>query len=476
MSHPLVSVSQMRAWEAASWAAGVSASDVIATVGSKLAEMATEATRAGDTILLLAGRGHNGDDVRAAVPHLLNRRVQLLEVRNPVEELPVLALALAEKPSLVLDGLFGIGLNRPLDAAWCELVHCLNGSGVRVASVDVPSGLDAESGMPLGAAVGAAMTWTVGAPKVGLVVGNASDYVGRLEVLTDVGLIPMERALPSLGRANGRAGMEWVDGLEFVGYPGVRGITSHKGTYGHAVLVAGSMGYHGAAVLAARAAMRAQPGLITVMTPPEVYVPVASQLHAPMVRMWEEGSSYPEKATSILIGPGLAAEQIRERMVEEVRRLWTGSESAVVVDASGLDGVPKGPVKEGVIRVITPHPGEAARLLGLTVTEVQSKRVWVLGELSKRMGGCWVVLKGHQTLVGREGGVVGVNSSGNPTMAQGGAGDVLAGLIAGLLAQPWVRLDVEKVLRWAVWRHGVAADRLREKDPSWTIEDLAGVV
>jgi NAD(P)H-hydrate repair Nnr-like enzyme with NAD(P)H-hydrate dehydratase domain len=92
------------------------------------------------------------------------------------------------------------------------------------------------------------------------------------------------------------------------------------------------------------------------------------------------------------------------------------------------------------------------------------------------MGGCWVVLKGHQTLVGREGGVVGVNSSGNPTMAQGGAGDVLAGLIAGLLAQPWVRLDVEKVLRWAVWRHGVAADRLREKDPSWTIEDLAGVV
>lgn len=476
MSHPILSVSQMRAWETASWAAGVYASDVIATVGLKLAGLAIEETSAGDTILILAGRGHNGDDVRAAVPHLLNRRVRLVEVRNPSEDLPILESALAEKPSLVLDGLFGIGLNRPLDEAWCELVRCLNRSGMRVASVDVPSGLNAENGMPMGTAVRATITWTVGAPKLGLVTGNAADYVGRLQIVTDVGLIPFESAMESMGLANGRAGMEWIEGTEFGRYPLEREASSHKGTHGHAVLIAGSMGYHGAAVLAARAAMRAQPGLITVMPQPEVYLPVASQLQAPMVWVWGEGTKLPEKTTSILVGPGLAAGPVRERMTAEVRRMWVESECVMVVDASALDWLPEGRVRDGAVRVITPHPGEAARLLGRSVAEVQSKRPWALGELSKRYGGCWVILKGHQTLVGRDGGALGVNSSGNPTLAQGGAGDVLAGLITGLLAQPRVQSDVEMALRWAVWRHGAAADRLRELDPGWTIEDLAGVV
>jgi NAD(P)H-hydrate epimerase len=160
----------------------------------------------------------------------------------------------------------------------------------------------------------------------------------------------------------------------------------------------------------------------------------------------------------------------------ELRRLWQESESAVVVDASALDWLPKGLVNEGALRVMTPHPGEAARMLECSVLEVQSKRLWALRELSARYGGCWVVLKGHQTLVGKVDGPVWVNPSGNPTMAQGGAGDVLAGLLVGLLAQPRLRQDVCRTLRWGVWRHGFAADGLGERELGWTVEDLAGVV
>ncbi|HKW27802.1 MAG TPA: ADP/ATP-dependent (S)-NAD(P)H-hydrate dehydratase, partial [Verrucomicrobiae bacterium] len=122
--------------------------------------------------------------------------------------------------------------------------------------------------------------------------------------------------------------------------------------------------------------------------------------------------------------------------------------------------------------VITPHPGEAARLLGLTSNEVQADRPRALREISQRLGNCWVVLKGHQTLVGRSTGDIFVNSSGNPHLAQGGSGDVLAGFIAGLLAQPALRADVGKTLCFAVWQHGHAADLLQAARTNWVVEDL----
>lgn len=144
----------------------------------------------------------------------------------------------------------------------------------------------------------------------------------------------------------------------------------------------------------------------------------------------------------------------------------------VIADASALDWLPSSRQRINCCRVITPHPGEAARILNCSSAEVQRDRLRALRELSDRGGDCWVVLKGQNTLIGRASGPVFVNSSGNPGLAQGGSGDLLAGFIAGLLAQPLLQSDPLLALRYAAWEHGAAADRLEAKRRNWVIEDL----
>ena len=166
--------------------------------------------------------------------------------------------------------------------------------------------------------------------------------------------------------------------------------------------MAGSMGYHGAAVLAARGAARAQPGLVTLLTPDEVFVPVASQLAGVMVRPLAARRDYGSSSiTGMLIGPGLAADDLPVDLKETAGEMWVESSVPIVVDASALDWLPTGTFRDKAIRVITPHPGEAARLLGSTVDEVQADRVEALRALSAKFGNCWVVLKGQHTLIGR---------------------------------------------------------------------------
>jgi hydroxyethylthiazole kinase-like uncharacterized protein yjeF len=155
-----------------------------------------------------------------------------------------------------------------------------------------------------------------------------------------------------------------------------------------------------------------------------------------------------------------------------VRHLWRDSDLPVVVDASALDWLPLGSCLKDTVRVLTPHPGEAARLIGSTTQQVQANRVRSLRTISKRFGDCWVVLKGHQTLIGRSAGEIYVNSSGNPFLAQGGSGDVLSGYIAGLLAQPSLQRDVATAIRYGVWQHGAAADVLQYRQPNWVVEEL----
>jgi len=170
----------------------------------------------------------------------------------------------------------------------------------------------------------------------------------------------------------------------------------------------------------------------------------------------------------------MAAPGLADSMALTVRRLWRDLSLPVIVDASVLDWLPHGPAAKNAVRVITPHPGEAARLLKAPVPQVQANRPESLREISRRFGNCWVVLKGHQTLIGRSEGKIFVNPSGNPHLAQGGSGDVLAGYIAGLLAQPALQSDVEKTIRYAVWQHGAAADQLQAARANWVAEDLTG--
>jgi NAD(P)H-hydrate epimerase len=462
MPIPVVAIGQMREWEQATWAAGRTEAEVIRRVGSAVARLALSMTQPGASVLILAGKGHNGEDAKCAQEHLHGRNVELIEVADPAADFRRLEEALARKPGLIIDGLFGIGLNRPLSEEWVSLIQHVNQGQSQVLAVDVPSGLNADTGEMHGAAIRADCTLTVGAPKRGLLTQTGRATAGRIAVASDVGLVPCPVSSDLL----------WTTAEDFKGFPPVRSVETHKGSHGHVAIVAGSMGYHGAAVLAARGAQRAQPGLITVQTQENVYFPVAAQMQAAMVNVWQPNVRVSSEYSSAVLGPGLASPEVPTTMKAFVRATWRDAEIPVVVDASGLDWVPLEAPPRLAIRVLTPHPGEAARLLSLSTQKVQADRVDTLRRLSKRYGNAWVVLKGHQTLIGRSSGPVYVNSSGNPHLAQGGSGDVLSGYIGGFLAQPALRTDVALTLRYAVLRHGAAADSLQERKRDWTIEEF----
>jgi NAD(P)H-hydrate epimerase len=339
------------------------------------------------------------------------------------------------------------------------LIQAINDSDAFKIAIDVPSGLDAR-GRPCPVAVQADETLTVGAMKESFLQREASDYIGRISVLRNVGL--SERETKGELQWSDWSGERWPQ----------RKAYGHKGTFGHLFIVAGSPGYHGAAVLCARGAMRSQPGLITVATAPETYLPVAAQLQAPMVRGWGEVDLVvPERTTSVVAGPGLAAAELPVQIKRSVQDLWSRFEGVMVADASALAWLPESSSVKGV-RVITPHPGEAARMLGETIEEIQADRKTAVRKLSHKYGKCWVVLKGHQTMIGKSEGPIFVNASGNATLAQGGTGDILAGYLGGLLAQQGLREDIERTICHGVWKHGNGGDLATEKNPAWMTEEL----
>ncbi|MBM3876321.1 MAG: NAD(P)H-hydrate dehydratase [Verrucomicrobia bacterium] len=458
MPLPVLSVAQMREWETATWSLGVSQESVMRRAGAAVAARVCQLTRPGESVLVLAGRGHNGDDARFAAEGLAERAVRLVNVTDPVAAAAEVRIAPA---ALVVDGLLGIGLNRPLDAAWNGLHRTINSRGCPVLAVDVPSGLDADTGEARGDVLRATVTVTFGAVKRGLLRTDAVPLIGRLELAHDIGLAPC----PFL-----EADVNWTLATDFGGFPPGRCVSGHKGTFGHVVIVAGSLGFHGAAVLAASGALRAMPGLVTVLTTDAAFIPVASQISQAMVRPWKAGAALPASCSAVVFGPGLAGDDVPPGLREAMTRLWREANLPVVADASALDWLPAERIPSGSTRVITPHPGEAARLLGQSVPRVQSDRPAAVRELSRRLGGCHVVLKGHQTLCGAAFGPVIVNPTGNPGLAQGGTGDVLAGYLGGLLAQPGA--DASMAMRYAVFQHGRAADELSARGGAWTVAGL----
>lgn len=464
MASPILSVEQMRQWEQATWQAGnISEQEVIARVGELVAVHALTMTARGDEILLLVGKGHNGDDVRLSQSHLKDRKVELLEVTDPTRCLPELADALKRRPTLIVDGLFGIGLNRPLDDDWKTFIGRVNQSKCPVLAVDSPSGLNCQTGKPEGTAIKADVTLTLGAIKRGLIEPGASEFVGQLIVEAEIGLIPCPI----------ESEFCWTTSTDFKDFPPRPPRDAHKGSFGHLVIVAGSLGYHGAAVLAARAAQAAHPGLITVVTTDETYVPVASQLQSVMVRPWTSDWEPSDKTSAILFGPGLADPTVPTGLRKQVLHFWEEFSGAVVADASGLDWLTNAPVKSNGCRVVTPHPGEAARMLVCSVSDVQKDRTTSVRNISAHFGGTVVVLKGHHSLVGSHQGTIYVNSTGGPRLGQGGSGDILGGYLAGLLAQPALARDPVKSVRYAVWRHGLAGD---SKGWNGFVEDLPAML
>jgi NAD(P)H-hydrate epimerase len=373
--------------------------------------------------------------------------------------------------NVVLDAMLGTGLSGPPRGLAATVVSNLNDKNrsFLVLAVDIPSGLASDSGEPLGEAVRADACVTFTAPKHGQVFPPNCLQVGELAVAPIGSPEGLYSEDPELF-------LNLVNARQLQSLPTRRDPQAHKGSYGHALIVAGSRGKTGAAALAGRAALRTGAGLVTVATPASVLPTVAAPAPELMTEPLEEtgGGTVSLKAfdygrfariqegkTVLAMGPGLST---HPETVEFVRSVVAQTELPLVLDADALNALVGaldvlGRRKTETV-VLTPHPGEMARLLGTSSEEVQRNRVEVARSLAADFG-VFVILKGYRTLLAAPSGQVFVNPTGGPGLAKGGSGDVLTGILAGVLAQfPGER--VEDVLSLGVYLHGAAGDRATE--------------
>jgi hydroxyethylthiazole kinase-like uncharacterized protein yjeF len=368
---------------------------------------------------------------------------------------------------ILVDALLGTGMRGAVEGLLHDAIGSVNQRDSRcpVVAVDIPSGLHADTGEVQGAAVMADYTVTFTAPKIGMFQGEAQPYLGEL-VVREIGS-PAE-----LVAEVGQGHLCWSEPGEFLQFAKRRKADGNKGDYGHALIVAGSVGKSGAAVLASWAALRTGAGLVTVGTPEPVLPIVAA--HTPEI-MTEPlaatatgsvslRSLEDERFDTILkgkralaMGPGLTTQDESRQFIRAV----VGKRQSIplILDADGLNafagcaGELKGP--EGLL-ALTPHPGEMARLTGLKTDAVQARRL----ELALESAAAWntyVILKGHNTIIAAPKGNAFINSTGNPGMGTGGTGDVLTGMLSALTAQFGTE-DWERVLAFGVYLHGLAGD------------------
>lgn len=441
-----------------------------------------------ESVAIFCGPGNNGGDGLAVARHLSVRgwevRVFLVtggrqlsadaEVQLGIcrkAELPILevageerlgpALEAAAECDVVVDALFGTGLTRPLEGLFAQVVDAINELPAPCVAVDLPSGLSASEAQPIGPHVEADLTVTFAAPKVAHVFPPAADAVGEM-VVTDLGIPP--RLVNEVEEDDGD--LHLLMGEELADLLPEREPGSHKGDYGHALIVAGSPGKAGAAILAARAAVRAGAGLVTVGVPEPIVQTVDLGSIESMTLGLPAGASgqiadeavgtvldAAEGKAVLALGPGLGQEAETQTAI---RRLVLDCPLPVVIDADGLNafaGHAGDLTSRRAETVLTPHPGELGRLLGVSTAQIQEDRVAAARGAAEETGAI-VVLKGHLSLIA-SGTAVFVNPTGNPGMATGGSGDVLTGLIAGLIAQGLDALDASVL---AVYLHGLAGD------------------
>ena len=385
---------------------------------------------------------------------------------------------------LVVDGLLGTGIRGPARGPVAGAICYINelSSQSLVVAVDVPSGLNTDTGCAEGDTVRADITATMGFPKRGLVESDALDYVGNIEVV-DIG-IPQELA------DTVDSDLELITAADLFDLVSRRHRAVHKGTFGHALVLGGAAGYVGAIAMATRAALRSGTGLVSALVPATLASTVAALAPEAMVHAGAETAAHALAGDAlaqwrrplagfeaVLIGPGLTPSEESRRLVE---RVVAGCTTVLVLDADALTvcGGRLDLIRSASCSVIlTPHPGEMARLLGLSVSDVQADRRGTARRVAEETGAV-VVLKGAGTVVVAPGGPVHVNMTGNPGMATGGMGDVLAGLMTGLAAQGLSSVDAARL---AVYLHGRAADTVagRTARPGIiatdVIEELASV-
>ena len=438
-------------------------------------------------VLVVCGRGNNGGDGLVVARHLKKKRIPCevvllarkgklspdaaenlrayLKVKGKVFEagespLALLAQRLKGK-KLVVDAILGTGLKEEVRGAYAEAIAMIHSSGLPVVAADVPSGLDSDTGRPLGAAIKAELTVALGYAKLGEVIHPGVSYAGDL-VVADIGIHP--EAVEAVGPCAELLEYEQIGRLLPAREP-----DSHKGTYGHLLAVAGSRGKTGAAILACRAAMRVGAGLVTLAAARslnDIFAGALVEIMTEPLRDNADEETGPlgdrewrrilEKKSAVLFGPGVG---VNDSTRSALWWLLKNLETPFVIDADGLSLLAGDIERIGGAKrppILTPHPGEMARLIGGDTAAVNHDRVGIARSFAGRHR-CYLVLKGARTVIATPAGRVFINPTGNPGMASGGMGDVLAGILAGLLAQG---STVEDALRFGVFLHGYSGDRV----------------
>ncbi len=432
---------------------------------------------------VICGKGNNGGDglalARRLSIHGVLVRVALLAPLSAVSGEAKVNLSILRKTDVeilpnastrtlsdviswsdvLVDAMLGVGLSSPLKGIYAQAVELINASGRPVVAVDIPTGINADTGAVMGAAVLADLTVTMALLKRGLVLYPGAHFAGTIRV-ADIGIPPevVEKEKITVHLLD--RGYAW--GILRHRYP-----DTHKGDYGHLMVLAGSLGKAGAAVMAARGALRTGAGLVSVATPNSIVPIIQQQIFEAMcipsaesidgtLGIGAEGEllKAAEKMSACAIGPGLSTHY---ETVQVVRNLIQRLAIPMVIDADGLNAIAgsvailkkvKAPV------VLTPHPGEMGTLLGLSSVDVQKDRIGIASEFAVKHNAT-LVLKGAGTVVAGLDGEVFINSTGNPGMATGGTGDVLTGMIGSLLAQDYPAVQAACL---GVYLHGLAGD------------------
>jgi hydroxyethylthiazole kinase-like uncharacterized protein yjeF len=470
----LYSVSEIREIEHAALAA-LPAGALMQRAGQAAAKAALEliAKPRGDAkVLVLAGPGNNGGDaleaayrleqagLQVTVLHDADPARQSADARQALQRAKNSSVRFADPAllsgigsthwTLVIDGLFGIGLMRPITGVWLGVVETINTLSCPVLALDVPSGLNADTGNIVGPdriAVRASHTITFIGDKPGLYTCDGRDYAGKIQVAR----LDIERKHFKSPHAHLNDVKFFAEALR------QRSHNSHKGSYGDVAVIGGAHGMGGAPILAARAAAKCGAGRIfaAFLEEAPAYDSVQPELMFRLAREFDFSSA------TLVAGPGLGS----SRAAHDVLARALNADVPLVLDADALNLVALEPglqqklAQRSEASILTPHPLEAARLLAISSAAVQADRLAAARELARRFGAT-VVLKGSGTVIARSNGHVAINTTGNPALATAGTGDVLAGICGALLAQGWPEWDAAL---GAVWLHGHAADVLVEQ-------------
>lgn len=436
------------------------------------------------SVAIFAGSGNNAGDGFVVARHLRSRGLSVatyltsppekftgdaltnfLALRNIGGDIRLLegGFGCYTPSDVVVDALFGTGLTRQVEGFYRDVIEFINSLPAPKVALDLPSGLDADTGHPLGVCVRAQVTVTFILPKLGLATYPGAEYAGKVYLAPLTTPPFLEDAIP----------YEIVDFKTLRAFFRPRRQDTHKGTYGHLLVLAGSPGKTGAATLSAIGALRVGTGLVTVGVPESLNPIFETNLIEAMTEPLPETprhtlgrqalepalSLLSERKTALVIGPGISTEEDTASFVMEV---LAEARVPVVVDADAITCVARDPkvlLRMKAPCVLTPHPGEMSRLCGIETADIQSNRPQVARDFAAKYN-VYLVLKGARTVVASPDGKVFINPTGNAGMASGGMGDVLSGAIGGFLAQ---RIPPLQAATLGVFLHGFAGDLARRK-------------